>query len=114
MPARVQDQILATTAAGEVDQLAQRAENLEELRKLPAHVQASGLGQTIAFYLKKNPRVAEALVRGLQVGRQQQTDALQYLRHLMGQATAAEYRKATRQALAYASWLKRFAEAALQ
>lgn len=119
MAARLESQELASKAYERVEsivrerELAKAKKALEEIRKVPSRIQASGLGQTLAFYLKKKDHqvIADALVFGVADGAPK---ALEYLAALMGAGTTAgRYRVTTRRALAYASWLKRFADARL-
>ncbi len=112
MAARLESQELASRAYERVSRLDEK--QLEEIRKVPSRIQASGLGQTLAFYLKKKEhrKIADALVFGLPGAG---PNALEYLVRLMGDGTSAgQYRVMTRRALAYASWLKRFADARLK
>lgn len=94
-------------------------------RGAPSAIQANGLGQTLAFWRGK----------GYQNGRPKSDDeehAQLYhatsewvmqqiapaasddlLAWIMGTASAGEYRRATVEAMAFLSWVKRFAEAEL-
>lgn len=76
------------------------------LRKLPSHLQASGLVQTLLFYAKQHPEIAEELCRKLLNKRDVASG-------VMGLAAgdAPSYRAKARETMALAGWLKRFAEA---
>ncbi len=78
------------------------------LRKLPAHLQSSGLAQTLMFYASKHPEIAKALCIRL-VGQAEIGQAVRAL----AQADAAIYRLHSRRAMALAGWLKRYAEATM-
>jgi CRISPR/Cas system CMR-associated protein Cmr5 small subunit len=98
------EQKLARIAFQKIQEAKSNQGKLEDFRKLPAVIQSSGLGQTIAFYMKKNKDVADALSAGTF-----EKDARESLKALT-EMNAGEYRRISRRALAYASWLKRFAE----
>jgi CRISPR/Cas system CMR-associated protein Cmr5 small subunit len=103
---------LAGTAMEIVENVAtgkNKSEIIELLRKLPSHIQTSGLGQTLAWLLKKNPDIAKQVCRGVE-GSRQEVDANKFLGRLI-RGSASEYRRKSRQALAFAEWLKRFADA---
>ncbi len=78
------------------------------LRKLPAHLQSSGLAQTLMFYASKHPEIAKALCRRL-VNKDHVGQGIKVL----AQADAATYRLHSRRAMALAGWLKRYAEATI-
>ena len=88
-------------------------------RQVASLVQMHGLGQTLAFLASKakdqqneHRQLARDLSRwvGKQLTGQEQND----LRGWIAQtASVAEYRRATLEALAFLTWLKRFAEAEL-
>ncbi len=91
-------------------------------REVASLVQMHGLGQTLAFLVSKRPdepgqvnahlHLARDLSRW--VGTQLTGQELDDLRDWIVQsATVAEYRRATLEALAFLTWLKRFAEAEL-
>ena len=82
-------------------------------------VQVNGLGQTLAFLQAKgkgkdneHARLAADVSRWVssQILREEQTDLIPWI---TGQASSAEYRRATTEALAFLIWLRRFAEAEL-
>lgn len=82
-------------------------------------VQVNGLGQTLAFLQAKgkkgdneHARLAADVSRWVsgQILCEQRDDLIPWI---SGQATAAEYRRATAEALAFLNWLRRFAEAEL-
>ncbi|MCX7622351.1 MAG: type III-B CRISPR module-associated protein Cmr5 [Thermomicrobium sp.] len=96
--------------AAEYGQLAREAASL---------VQMHGLGQTLAFLKAKakdkeneHQRLFRDLSRwvGKQVTGQEQDDLREWI---VRTASVAEYRRATLEALAFLTWLKRFAEAEL-
>ncbi|GIW43290.1 MAG: hypothetical protein KatS3mg077_0572 [Candidatus Binatia bacterium] len=88
-------------------------ELLSHIRKLPSHIQASGLAQTLLFYGQKQEKLATALAQHLGLldrGNQGRVaDAVQKLVE-----SAATVRRKTRDALSAAQWLKRFAEVELK
>lgn len=83
-----------------------------QARKLPALIQINGLGQTLAF-LKSKPdnkamyKVYDHLSAWVMRRMGNGDDLLQAVTGW----TSEEYRRATAEALAYALWLRRFAEA---
>lgn len=101
-------------------------------RKLPGYIQASGLGQTMAFLLARRGEPREHDERG--ESRETTAEGLlfdhldRHLRDILRrqrassrnpmalilELTPAEYRRATRELMALASWLKRFAEGRLE
>lgn len=87
----------------------------QELQQLPARIQASGLGQTLAFYASKRSDVHSAvgnqLVAFLAGGANTKIPA--FLTAIMS-GDVASYRRQTREALAYAEWLKRYAAALIE
>jgi CRISPR-associated protein Cmr5 len=92
-----------------------RTEYRQELQQLPSRIQASGLGQTLAFYASQNrgveADVGAALARFLL--RQEGSRVLDLLQDLV-EGDLAHYRRRTREALAYAEWLKRYAAALIE
>lgn len=93
---------------------AKPTEYRQELQQLPSRILAAGLGQTLAFYAAKggpDGDGVEADIGGelakMLIGKPRCVDLLD---HLM-RCDAAEYRRLTREALAYAEWLKRYAAA---
>lgn len=88
-------------------------------RSVPAMVQVNGLGQALAFLRSKgkkgdneHARLAADVSRWVseQLLREQRDDLIPWI---TGQASSAEYRRATAEALAFLNWLRRFAEAEL-
>lgn len=88
--------------------------------KLPTLLQVSGLGQTLAFLFSKGDGGKADKPEGLlfsqladhlrdRLRKETKADFMQIVLDL----TPAEYRTATREALAVAEWLKRFAEGRL-
>ncbi|HWP34532.1 MAG TPA: type III-B CRISPR module-associated protein Cmr5 [Thermodesulfobacteriota bacterium] len=104
----------AAPAVSDKDKKAYR----QELQQLPARILASGLGQTLAFYASKGGvenRGVEADV-GAELARFliKKPRCIDLLEHLTREnLDLAEYRRLTREALAYAEWLKRYAAALL-
>ena len=85
----------------------------QELQQLPSRILASGLGQTLAFYASKgkgsiHKDIGDDLAKYLTEGKIR--DIVDFLNQIM-KGTTAEYRQMTRQALAYAEWLKRYSKA---
>jgi CRISPR type III-B/RAMP module-associated protein Cmr5 len=93
---------------------------LTELRKLPARLHTSGLGQSVAFYLSagaKSPeaRICDWLAEWLgQRGIYDKPQGAGLMSSITSDATAHKYRQASVEARALAVWLKRFAEAFLE
>lgn len=90
----------------------QLGEYRQELQQLPARILASGLGQTLAFYASRGSEVHRAVgkqVASFLEGREGVT-AVEFLTTIM-RADVASYRRHTREALAYAEWLKRYSAA---
>lgn len=80
---------------------------------LPADIQANGLGQTMAFLEAKGKDEHRAVFRAVTNWVKQRlgiTDA-NFIEWLMAKATTEQYRHATSEAIAFAIWMKRFAEA---
>jgi CRISPR-associated protein Cmr5 len=86
-------------------------------RSAPADIQSNGLGQTLAFWRAKKKDEHTALYQHVaawvktQVQFNQPPDLLEWI---MKQAGTDEYRRATTEAIAFLSWIKRFAEAELE
>ena len=83
----------------------------QEAQQLPSRIQACGLGQTLAFYASKRDEdpyhtLGETLARRLG----EAATTVDYLERIMA-GDAATYRRETREALAFAEWLKRYAKA---
>ncbi|MCS6774899.1 MAG: type III-B CRISPR module-associated protein Cmr5 [Thermoflexales bacterium] len=82
-------------------------------RSLPADIQANGLGQTLAFLRAKgHNHVFDAVSDWAKQRLNHGSDNL--LEWITQQATSEDYRRATAEVIAYAIWLKRFAEAELK
>ena len=85
-------------------------------RSAAADIQVNGLGQVLAFWRAKGRPEHKALYKDVdewvrsRLGITQPGDLLQWI---MQRATTDEYRRATAEALAFLTWLKRFAEAEL-
>lgn len=85
-------------------------------RGAPADIQANGLGQTLAFWkAKKEPEhrqvyaaVSQWIQERLNLG---DRDLLEWV---IKDANTNDYRRATAEAMAFLTWLKRFAEAELE
>jgi CRISPR-associated protein Cmr5 len=87
-------------------------------KKFPALVLTNGLGQALAFLRAKNKDEHRALYTHFsrwvtsQIYRKSDDELLE---HLIGpHSNSGDYRRATTEALAFAAWLKRFAEAELK
>jgi CRISPR type III-B/RAMP module-associated protein Cmr5 len=83
----------------------------QELQQLPSRILASGLGQTLAFYASKghiHKDIGDDLAKYLTGDKTR--DTVEFLNQIM-MGTSAEYGQMTRQALAYAEWLKRYSKA---
>jgi CRISPR-associated protein Cmr5 len=85
-------------------------------RGAPADIQANGLGQTLAFWkAKKEPehrQLYEAVSQWIRL--QMKLGAKDVLEWVTKDATTNDYRRATAEAIAFLTWLKRFAEAELE
>jgi CRISPR-associated protein Cmr5 len=84
-----------------------------QARRLPSLIQVNGLGQTLAFFRSKPDNQAMKAIYGHlsgwvmgQMG-QEEGDLLSAVTRWQSDV----YRRATAEALAYALWLRRFAEA---
>jgi len=82
------------------------------VRGAGASIMTMGLGQTLSFYLAKgkdhHTRLSDALAQWLLDDADASGEAL--LNNIM-ESDGAQYRRCTTEALAYLTWLKRFAEA---
>jgi len=88
-------------------------------RSAPADIQANGLGQTLAFWRAKSKggnenehhllfsHVSDWVKEQLKIN----TANGDLLTWIVGQADTDGYRRATTEAIAFLTWLKRFAEA---
>lgn len=89
------------------------------VRRVPALIRSSGLGQTIAFLAAKgggeHQWLSETLKKWLleESGFFSPNGSPSLLHWLTTQANMYDYRRATAEALEYLRWLKRFAEAEL-
>lgn len=84
-------------------------------RSAPASIQSNGLGQTVAFWKAKKEDHHIALYTGLEGWLKEQLQFSKPLAEWIAtEATSAQYRHATAEALAYLNWYKRFAEAELE
>jgi CRISPR-associated protein Cmr5 len=85
----------------------------QELQQLPSRILASGLGQTLAFYAAKGTDAHKEAI-GSQLARfllERGQNTLDLLNHVVEMKEAGEYRRITREALAYSEWLKRYSAA---
>jgi CRISPR-associated protein Cmr5 len=86
----------------------------QELQQLPSMILTSGLGQTLAFYASKggiHEEIGGQLAVFLTQNHAQKASKTVDLLNLLMTGSAAHYRKITREALAYAEWLKRYSKA---
>ena len=94
-------------------------ELLSHIRKLPSHIQTSGLAQTLLFYRQKQRDVAKALAQRV-LGRDEKNEKNEKNEDIVTAAVMAlvedanKFRMKTREALAAAQWLKRVAEVELE
>jgi CRISPR/Cas system CMR-associated protein Cmr5 small subunit len=84
-------------------------ETKSHIRKLPSHIQTSGLAQTLLFYGNKQKEIANALRSHLAL---QGNDIAAAVQDLV--KDPARFRLKTREAMSAAQWLKRFAEVMLE
>lgn len=116
---KIRDQVRASAAFKAVElQIKTSPETKEEyrqeLQQLPSRILVSGLGQTLAFYASKggvHKSIGNQLAHFLSDGKY--TDTILFLNQIMGMK-ASDYRQATRQALAYGEWLKRYSKALIE
>lgn len=87
-------------------------------RKLPSSIQANGLGQTLAFLLAKakgkddeHQAIYNHLSAWVMLKLGQKDDAQYKLLEWIITQPSSTYRRAATEAMAFAHWLKRFAEA---
>jgi len=84
-------------------------------RSAPADIQTNGLGQTLSFWNAKGEAHHRALLNHVSEwvkGQIRFTDS-DLLQWIVNSADTDGYRRATAEAIAFLSWLKRFAEAEL-
>jgi len=83
----------------------------------PADIQTNGLGQTLAFWKAKKGDEHKALYEALAAWLQEETLSIvprgKDLLEWVLEASTEGYRRATTEAMAFLTWLKRFAEAEL-
>lgn len=90
-------------------------------KRAPANIQTNGLGQTLAFWRSKGKRksqdAAEVIYQNVSVWVSEQMgwthNQDEHLLPHLTQCSTSDYRRATVEAMAFLSWLKRFAEAEL-
>jgi CRISPR-associated protein Cmr5 len=86
----------------------------------PALIQTNGLGQALAFWRVKskgeNGKGFDQLYKDVAewTGKSVKNDKKDLLLWIIEDAPVSEYRRATTEAIAFLSWVKRFAEAELQ
>jgi len=81
-------------------------------RKLPTLIQTNGLGQTLAFLCSKPDKAHfKMLYQHLSDWVVNQVDGSGDLLEWVIQQDSSQYRRATAEAITYAMWLRRFAEA---
>lgn len=119
MPRALRDQERARAAraavqnflASERDQKVHE-EYRQELQQLPARIQSSGLGQTLAFYASKGANSMHGHIGGtLALTLASPADSTLALLDAVVAGDVHKYRRLTREALAFAEWLKRYAKA---
>ena len=84
-------------------------------RSAPADIQANGLGQTLAFWNAKGEAHHRTLLNDVSkwVKDQMKLSEDSLLEWVIKTADTDGYRRATAEAIAFLTWLKRFAEAEL-
>lgn len=82
-----------------------------QARKLPSLIQVNGLAQTLAFLTSKDDEAMRRTYAHLSSWVGQQMDTTSDLLQSITRWSSDEYRRATAEALAYALWLRRLAEA---
>lgn len=128
---RTLEQSRAADAWTQVDQNVRNKEYAGEYKSLArgaiAFIQINGLGQTLAFWRAKGfeagkPKdngnahsalfnhVSQWVLQNLQLGEIKDPHLLEWI---VASASPNGYRRATNEAIAYLSWVKRFAEAEL-
>jgi CRISPR-associated protein Cmr5 len=103
------------------DQGIKVSEYVTLVKRAPANIQTNGLGQTLAFWRSKGKGkrqdAAEVIYQDVsawvcgQMGWQYNQN--EHLLPHLTQCNTGNYRRATVEAMAFLSWLKRFAEAEL-
>jgi CRISPR-associated protein Cmr5 len=89
-------------------------------KSAPADIQTNGLGQTVAFWRAKgkgeHAKLYEHLSKWLsEPNKNGMTNGTELQKWIIAADTSsADYRRATVEALAYLSWLKRFSEAEIE
>lgn len=80
---------------------------------LPADIQSNGLGQTVAFLEAKGKEEHKAVFNAVTgwIKTWLKINDKDFIEWLMLKATTEQYRHATSEAIAFAIWMKRFAEA---
>ena len=114
-PQQLSEQARASSAWDVMQQVPSKADKTKYgslARKLPALIQTNGLGQTLAFLRSKPDKPHFKVLYGhvsnwviVQVGGS--GDLLEWVIR----QNSSQYRRATTEAIAYAMWLRRFAEA---
>jgi CRISPR type III-B/RAMP module-associated protein Cmr5 len=113
---RLREQDRALEALKTVQGLASRkdaADYRQQFQQLPSRILASGLGQTMAFSASKGGKEAEVAATVATFLLRRRATAIDLLAEIMSKPTT-EYRARTREALAYAEWLKRYAVALIE
>lgn len=113
-PQQTLEQQRAAHAWQRVQAVSQKQKEFKSLAmSLPADIQANGLGQTLAFLAAKNEAEHQQALKAVTdwVKHRLNIPDNDFLQWLMTKASSDEYRRATTEAIAYAIWLKRFAEA---
>ena len=82
-----------------------------QARRLPSLIQINGLGQTLAFLNSKDNEAMRTAYAHLSNWVMREANPPGDLLEAITRWTSDEYRMATSEALAYALWLRRFAEA---
>jgi len=111
---RLSDQSRAAQAWQDIGQVrtTSQAEYGSLARKLPALIQVNGLAQTLAFLRSKPDKDHFKLIyRHLDLWVGSHIGAEGDLLEWIVAQNSAQYRRATTEALAFAMWLRRFAEA---
>jgi CRISPR-associated protein Cmr5 len=102
--------------AKEFEKEGKKNEYRQEAQQLPSRIQACGLGQTLAFYASKkgiHQKIGDRLARF--VSGDEKKSMLTFLEDIMSASSdSATYRRRTREALAYAEWLKRYTKALIE
>lgn len=88
----------------------EREKYVSIVRKAPSYILTNGLGQTLAF-LRAKSEAERTLYGHLEAWLKSRLGINKGVMEWLGETDSTTYRRATVEALAYLTWLQRFAEA---